>query len=290
MLADLTNPQAVLAAMKECDSLGREAFLAKHGFGEARSYFLEYGGRRYDSKAIAGVAHGHQHGRPLTSTEFSGGDKTVAAKLTELGFYVTRPAADWVTPIGSILTKTEIKALYGGTIYGGIEPSRSTPNIMIFTDPSVGHEHGYKFDEWDAVEPGVFYYSGEGQEGDQELVQGNRAVLDHAQSGRVIRLFEAVDGKQRPGGKLQRYVGAFYLDQDAPYSSKVAPDKYGTPRRVLVFRLIRDELVGFPERPVAAPAVPAKASSVPKTTPTPVAICSTCYMALPASGVCDECG
>src|SRR5690242_8246236 len=76
-LADLSDPKAVLAAMDECNGLGRSAFLQRHGFGEARTYFLEYDGRRYDSKAIVGVAHGLQHGRALRADEFTGGDKTV---------------------------------------------------------------------------------------------------------------------------------------------------------------------------------------------------------------------
>jgi hypothetical protein len=41
---------------EEFDSLGREEFLAKYGFGEARSYFLVRDGKAYDSKAVVGAA------------------------------------------------------------------------------------------------------------------------------------------------------------------------------------------------------------------------------------------
>jgi hypothetical protein len=61
MLSDLNDPAAVLKAIDESDSLGREKFLDKYGFGHSRDYFLEYGDRRYDSKAIVGAAHGFQH-------------------------------------------------------------------------------------------------------------------------------------------------------------------------------------------------------------------------------------
>jgi hypothetical protein len=44
----------------EYDSLGGAAFMSKYGFGRARSYFLEIDGKRYDSKAIMGAAHGYQ--------------------------------------------------------------------------------------------------------------------------------------------------------------------------------------------------------------------------------------
>lgn len=90
-LADVTDANAVLAALAEFDRLGRDAFLKKYGFAQARDYFVEHNGRSYDSKAIAGAAHSHQHGTPLTASDFSGGDATVASRLESLGFQVTRP-------------------------------------------------------------------------------------------------------------------------------------------------------------------------------------------------------
>ena len=61
-LADLTHG-SVEAALAEAEAIGREAFLAKYGFGPARSYFIEWNGEHYDSKAIAGAAHGHLPGQ-----------------------------------------------------------------------------------------------------------------------------------------------------------------------------------------------------------------------------------
>src|SRR5262245_823275 len=92
-LGDLTSREAVLAAIQECDTLGREAFLHKYGFGEARDYFLLHEGRAYDSKAIVGVAHGIQHPAkgPLRPSDFSGGDATVRKKLESLGFDLGAP-------------------------------------------------------------------------------------------------------------------------------------------------------------------------------------------------------
>lgn len=55
-LSDITE-QAVIEAVGECDRLGRDAFLEEYKFRSARAYWLVYNGRRYDSKAIAGVAH-----------------------------------------------------------------------------------------------------------------------------------------------------------------------------------------------------------------------------------------
>ena len=80
--------------MAEYDELGRDAFLARYGYGPARSYFVVHDGKRYDSKALAGVAVGKQFpaSGPLAATEFSGGEATVKAKLEELGFEVAGPS------------------------------------------------------------------------------------------------------------------------------------------------------------------------------------------------------
>jgi hypothetical protein len=55
--SELTR-QEILRATQEYDRLGREAFLDKYGFGQARSYLLVHNGKTYDSKAIVGAAHG----------------------------------------------------------------------------------------------------------------------------------------------------------------------------------------------------------------------------------------
>ncbi|MFF3143336.1 HNH endonuclease [Streptomyces sp. NPDC057927] len=80
--------ESVVKAVAEHDELGREAFLQRYGFGEARSYVLMYEGREYDSKAIAGVAHKWDQGRALTAGEFSGGRDHAVAWLKRLGFQV----------------------------------------------------------------------------------------------------------------------------------------------------------------------------------------------------------
>jgi putative restriction endonuclease len=89
-LAHLTSAVAVSSAIEEFNRLGRDEFLRKYGFGESRQYFLLVGGRKYDSKAIAGAAHGYQFPKigPLTPAMFSGGKAGAARRLRELGFQV----------------------------------------------------------------------------------------------------------------------------------------------------------------------------------------------------------
>jgi hypothetical protein len=70
-----------------------------------RSTSVRVDGREYDSKAIAGVAHGYQFpsAGPLSPDEFSGGEATVVPELESLGFeVVTHKVAaqnnpDWAT-------------------------------------------------------------------------------------------------------------------------------------------------------------------------------------------------
>ena len=86
--SDLTDPTAVEAALDEFDRIGRDAFLAKYGFGRATGHFVERDGKRYDSKAIYGAAHGYQFPDrgPLRHEEFYGGEATVGRRLEGLGF------------------------------------------------------------------------------------------------------------------------------------------------------------------------------------------------------------
>ncbi len=61
VLGNLSERTSVLKAIDEFDRVGRTAFLQKYGFGPSKKYWIRHKGRSYDSKAIAGAAHGHQH-------------------------------------------------------------------------------------------------------------------------------------------------------------------------------------------------------------------------------------
>jgi predicted restriction endonuclease len=103
-LSDL-NREMVLQAIEEYDQAGRDTFLDRYGYQEARDYFIIHNGRHYDSKAIAGVAHRSVGGRPLRAAEFSGGAATVGRVLGDLGFLVT-PRRD-ASPAGTLFDKIE---------------------------------------------------------------------------------------------------------------------------------------------------------------------------------------
>jgi hypothetical protein len=102
---------------------------------------------------------------------------------------------------GAQLLRREVHDRYGGRQQGGIGPSRKAPVILFFTDPAAGHRHGY-YDGWD--DDGLFNYYGEGQLGDQRLVQGNKAILNHKPDGRTLEGFLA-------RGTTVTYLGTFEL-------------------------------------------------------------------------------
>lgn len=87
-IATLTDRQAVEDALDEFDRIGRFAFLDKHGFGEAKEYFLITDTGLYDSKAIFAAAYEREHGVRLTSDDFSGGKQGAARWLSDLGYTI----------------------------------------------------------------------------------------------------------------------------------------------------------------------------------------------------------
>jgi 5-methylcytosine-specific restriction protein A len=144
---------------------------------------------------------------------------------------------EWQEQIGTFLTRQERSARYGGAKFGGIEPSRDTPNVFVYSDPDEGEAFGYNFDGWND-DDAVFLYTGEGQVGDQLFRDGNKAVLNHDSNGRTLRLFVADGLIEGSGTKRQRYVGAFRLDTEHRYFYEQAPDRNGDMRTVIVFRLV----------------------------------------------------
>lgn len=135
-------------------------------------------------------------------------------------------ARDWDLSPGDQIRRVDLHDRYGGGRQGGIAPSRKTPNVLIFSDAASGHQHGY-FDRW---EGDTFVYCGEGQAGDQEMTHGNRAILDHGEHQRALRVFQGARG-------TVTYIGEFELDPEAPWSPEPAPSTTGDQRLVIMFRL-----------------------------------------------------
>jgi 5-methylcytosine-specific restriction enzyme A len=107
-LSEITR-DAVLEAIGEYDRLGQDGFLERYGFDRARQYLLVHDGKRYDSKAIVGAAHGFlPEERPLTAGEFSGGEATVGRLLRRLGFTVQVGEALTADRLVRLLSKLQV--------------------------------------------------------------------------------------------------------------------------------------------------------------------------------------
>ncbi|MFE3588357.1 hypothetical protein ACFXOY_12600 [Streptomyces niveus] len=136
---------------------------------------------------------------------------------------------DWQLNPGASIRRTELHTRYGGSSQNGISSSGTSDNILIFTAASSGHQHGY-FDTWN--EDGTFHYTGEGQTGDQRMIRGNKAIFEHRETGKRLRLFDGARG-------MVRYLGEWTLDQEQAYSWAEAPETGGGPlRQVIRFHLV----------------------------------------------------
>ena len=129
-LSDLTT-SAVIQAIQEFDQLGRANFLKKYGFGKARSFELRIDGRSYDSKAIAGAAHGYLPGQTaLRHGQFSGGEASVQTTLERLGFTVINNEAEFPPTPGEVLTNEEIVRRFVVGNMGGMRRSNER-NLLL---------------------------------------------------------------------------------------------------------------------------------------------------------------
>jgi hypothetical protein len=153
-------------------------------------------------------------------------------------------AIEWTLNPGDRIERKVLQERYGGRTQGGIGPSKSTPNVLLFTDPASGERHGY-FDGWQPDR--CFHYTGEGQFGDQRMLSGNAAILRHQEEGRALRLFQGARG-------TVTYVDEFELDPIEPWYETDAPESVAAGldrkvRKVIVFRL-RPKTIE-PQRPTS---------------------------------------
>jgi hypothetical protein len=127
---------------------------------------------------------------------------------------------------GDQLARVALHTRYGGSNQGGIAPSNASDAILFFTDPEVGHQHGY-YDGWG--EDGLFHYVGAGQRGDQKLNGHNGSVLKHHEMGRTLEGFRGARG-------VVTYLGEFEL-VDHYFTDAHETNDNAMMRQVVVFRL-----------------------------------------------------
>jgi len=185
-------------------------------------------------------------GEDFDESDFGGGNEANGA-LQRLGFNILKRRTGVLSRAHEPVAKTEpgettpadlkprdqirrqtLHTRCGGRAQGGVSPSTRSPYVFLFTEPKLATEHG-SVDGW--RDDGDFYYTGEGQFGDQEMKSGNAAILHHVQDGRSLHLFYG------SGGTVP-YAGRFRVRSDHPYDLTDSPETGDGPTRsVIVFRL-----------------------------------------------------
>lgn len=168
--------------------------------------------------------------------------------------HATNP--DLTIEAGTVLRREEINARFGGGIQGGMLTPAGGKLILLYSDPAVGERNGYNFDGWEDDSHSVYYYTGEGQVGPQEMIRRNRVLLSSQTDGREVHVFVAVGTAPGSAAKLQEYIGQFELDADHPVRTEVAADREKDARSVFVFKLRRIGTGVKPTNPLASVTVP----------------------------------
>lgn len=120
--------------------------------------------------------------------------------------------------------KEEIHGVYGGQGQGGISTPSKHPIVLIFTS-DTGESYGYQ-DQFRS--DGTFWYTGEGQVGDMEMLRGNAAVRDHQENGKELHIFEYVKTAH------VRYIGEA---QCVGHHIEERPDRESNTRNAIIFHL-----------------------------------------------------
>jgi len=204
------------------NSLGRQAFLKKYGFRKARDYMILNDGVYYDSKAIAGAAHGYLPGSvPLSWREFSGGEVTVARTMEGLGFKVVGPRAPNLPAPGTVLTNDEIGRRFVVGNSGGMRRSRKHNLLVLISDPFKGLYE----DRWEGQ---VLHYTGMGPIGNQSLSYAqNRTLAEAPNSGISLHLLEAITPQEYTYAGEVQLIGPPYQEEQT--------DEEGEVRKVWMF-------------------------------------------------------
>jgi len=137
---------------------------------------------------------------------------------------ITSLSLDSFNP-GKEYKRSEIHDIFGGNRQRGISVSKDNPVIFIFSGKS-GVNYGYE-DGWQ--DETIFYYTGEGQVGDQDFKEGNKALRDHLVNGKNLLLFE----KSEKSG-FYEFINQFNC---TGYHIKQGPDKNGQTRMIIKFEL-----------------------------------------------------
>jgi len=128
--------------------------------------------------------------------------------------------------LGQEYKRTELHKFYGGQTQGGISTPSNSKYVFIIAYKKSGKDFGYE-DGWD-VERNFYFYTGEGQVKDMQMIRGNKAIKEHKENDKKILLFQET---KETYIKLE----AELIFIDFEYIQTI--DREGTNRRAIQFRL-----------------------------------------------------
>lgn len=273
----------VLAATAECDRLGTELFLSHYGFGRAREYLLILNDRDYDSKAIVGVAHRYAAGRALDSEEFSGGRSGAAKVLRDLGFDVSGPDvsgrvdADDEQPWreAADLDTEDVRSAWAVAARDALaDVARSYRSVITHKELAALVQERTRISTTQLAQHWIGDVLARVAVECAELKEPNLASLC------VNALGSVGDGY---GAAVTKATGETPEDGDL----------HAADERLECYRF--HQAVRLPEDGGTAALTPRLAASRARARKVareavPVNTCPTCFMAIPATGVCDNCG
>ena len=216
-LSDIKSQKPVLKAIAEYDRLGADRFLEKHGFGRSVSYWLVHNGRKYDSKAIIGAAHGYvRRGLGhLKASDFKGGEP-VKRKLERLGFWIevgdsTASAINLTSDrftLDKIYTRNDLRGLFNitdATLNTGVFQHKKTSSVWLFvTQEKTADRTPYR----DQLKGDLLYWQG------QMSGRTDAQIIDHSAHGLELLVFFRKKKYEHPGAGF-RYLGPFvYLSHE----------------------------------------------------------------------------
>lgn len=271
---DQVTRDNVLSALAEYDELGADQFLHHYGFRPSRDYVLWHQGRSYDSKAVLGVAHGFATGTPARSGDFT--SKAGAAKvLRALEFEVAvtddlEAPADGTWQEATDLGKDEARAAWADSAREVLLEAAARYHATVtykHLAAQVQQRTGIRTPQL------MQHWIGD--------VLG-RVARDCAERGEPNLSSLCVNA--------QGSVGDGYPtgpDESGDLDDLAARDRLACYRHFEAGGLPDDGGVAALTAQVSAQRTRTRKAAHAAR---PVATCSTCHMALPATGVCDECG
>lgn len=142
---------------------------------------------------------------------------------------------NWTFPyhVNGFYRKSEIWRPLGLANQGGIRPNKARNFVVVFFDAPdprrrPGRSYNIYADFYDRSS-GLIRYTGEGQEGDQQLSRGNLWLADARKRGTTIHLF-----MQHHVGGLHEYIGEVEVES---FRAEVQGDVHRSQRKVLVFQI-----------------------------------------------------